>query len=215
MAQEKFQFILASQSPRRRELLGHLKIPFKVVVPQMEETSHFDDPIEVARDLAYQKAQCVLNELSKQNKDHFVILSSDTLVCLADKIYGKPKDIEQAKEILQDLSGKTHQVVSAYCFYLKSHSEKKYFVESVSTEVTFDSINNEQLERYLATGESLDKAGAYGIQGAALPFIDSIRGCYSNVVGLPLNRLEKHLKEFMDSYGDAPLNYLRDYFHCE
>lgn len=190
---EKYTLILGSQSPRRKELLSWLNIPFKIVTADLDEISTETDPIEVAMDLASQKAHAVFEKVT----DAFFpfVIASDTIVVLNGKIYGKPKDRAEARTILYELSNHTHQVVTGVSFFFKeAHTgkirEHKFFD---STEVTFNEITGELMENYIETGDSLDKAGAYGIQGPSLTFISKVNGSYSNVVGFPLDKVVTEL----------------------
>ena len=184
----KYKLILGSQSPRRKELLAWLNIPFKIITADLDEISNESDPSEVAMDIAHQKGRAVFSKLDK-TENGFVI-SSDTIVVLNDKIYGKPKDREHAKQILAELSDETHLVITGVSFIfideLGKTREHKFYDQ---TEVTFKEIDDELMENYLNTGDSLDKAGAYGIQGPSLTFISRVNGSYSNVVGFPLDKI--------------------------
>src|SRR5690606_5684391 len=128
-------------------------------------------------------------------RENYLVISSDTIVCLGDVIFNKPKDRAEAKFFLQELSGKTHIVRTAVAFHA-SHKPAHSFV--VETKVTFDEISNEILEHYLNTNDSLDKAGAYGIQGPSLSFISKIEGSYSCVVGFPLSDIVRELKRYLN-----------------
>lgn len=202
MQEKTFKLILGSQSPRRKELLAHLDIPFTIVTADLDEVSTFITPDDVVRDLAIQKGQAVLAQCMKSKMDVTpLIISSDTIVCLNDEIFNKPNDVDDARRILQTLSGKTHIVRTAVAF---TCPEQKSYSFIVATEVTFDKIAPEILESYLKTGDSLDKAGAYGIQGPSLSFISSIKGSYSAVVGFPLSDIVSHLKKFI---GDESMDW--------
>lgn len=185
----KFQLILGSQSPRRKELLKWIYIPFKVITSNIEEISAKVNIEDLVQDLADQKAQAVFSSIKSQFENP-VVIGADTIVVLGDKILGKPKDRTGAKQMLQYLMGKHHRVLTGVSIVHVNGVETFYD----ETEVSFDEITDELLELYLNTGESLDKAGAYGIQGAALGFIGKIDGSYSNVVGLPINLVLKKLK---------------------
>ena len=174
-----WQLVLASQSPRRKELLGRTGAKFQIQVSHVEEHSSAVDPRQYALDIALLKGQAVAQSVGEQNK---IIISCDTVVALGDKIFGKPQDHNEARQFLQQLSGKTHQVHTALVIMVDG--EMYQHVET--TEVEFARITPYLLERYVATGDSLDKAGGYGIQGEALAFISSINGCYATVVGFPL-----------------------------
>jgi septum formation protein len=190
----KFNLILGSQSPRRKELLSWLNIPFDILTADLDEVSNESEPTAVAVDLASQKAHAVFDKISS-NISAFVV-SSDTIVVLDGKIYGKPKDTNEAREILSELSNRTHQVITGVSFLFRDLNSGKVrehlFYDS--TEVTFNEITPDLMESYLVTGDSLDKARAYGIQGPSLTFISKVNGSYSNVVGFPLDKVVSELK---------------------
>jgi len=192
MNSEKYTLILGSSSPRRKELLGWLGVEFQIVTSNCPEHSEEVDPHEFAKEVVVQKSVAVWDQVKMDGSIRPFVIAGDTIVSLDEKIYGKPKDTDHAKEILQELSGKTHQVISAVSF----QSDRGTLVFTVETDVTFDEISKESMELYLGTGDSLDKAGAYGIQGPGLTFISSIRGSYSNVVGFPLSDVERELAHF-------------------
>lgn len=190
MRKSSCQLILGSASPRRRELLRWTWLPFEVVVSDAEEISHASDPEQYVLDLAKLKARDVLKKCESKY-DFPVVIGSDTVVVSEGKVLEKPKSKEHAREILQNLSGKEHHVYTAVAI---AHPEGEIsFAEK--TAVNFEVIDADLLELYLETGESMDKAGAYGIQGAALSFIGEVKGSYSNVVGLPVNSTLKALKD--------------------
>jgi len=196
MESSKFKLVLGSQSPRRKELLSWLDLPFEVMIADIDESSDQLEPIEVAKEIAYNKAMAIIEKSKDQNeKDAFFVITSDTIVVLDGKIYGKPKDVVDARKILSELSDRTHQVITAVCFsFLDQENKLKTHSFYDATEVTFDEITDELMDLYLKTKDSLDKAGAYGIQGPSLTFISSIKGSYSNVVGFPLDRVVKELQ---------------------
>ncbi len=178
-------FILASASPRRRELLAHLGLPFTIVAAGIDETPHADeDPTTYTKRLAREKAEAIATLYP-----NVTILAADTTVVLDNLILGKPQHAGDARRMLQLLQGRTHQVITGVAL----HSNNQTTVESEQTAVTFTQMNIETIDRYIATGEPLDKAGAYGIQGIAAQFIPRIEGDYSNVVGLPLARVRHML----------------------
>jgi septum formation protein len=185
----KYQLVLASQSPRRQELLKWAYLPFEVLVSSLPEESSKVVPAELAMDLALQKALHV-----KRQRQNAVIIGADTIVVLDQNILGKPKDRAMARQMLQKLQGRSHEVITGVSFVYGEQSMTFY----ESTVVNFDRISDDLLECYLDTNESMDKAGAYGIQGAALGFIGKIEGSYSNVVGLPVNLVVKKLPHFLD-----------------
>ena len=195
MNQKKYTLILASKSPRRIELLGHLDIPFEIIPSNIDE-----DPEETALKLAEQKGVSVMEEIRGRGGQFFpFVVSSDTQVRLDEKIFGKPKDENGARKMLQELSGKAHEVITAvYMGRIDIETgELLHFSFYCSSKVTFEQIDEDILDHYLQTGDSLDKAGAYGIQGPGLMFISHVEGSYSNVVGFPLAEFIKQLKEFL------------------
>lgn len=185
------QLILASASPRRRELLKSCFINYKVEPADIDENLSFTRPQDLVENLAYLKAKEVLDRHGQEN---VLVLGADTIVVLDGQILGKPKDIVQAKEMLKRLSGKAHLVFTGVALVNKS----KKVVFSEKTQVSFTEITADLLDLYLKTEDSLDKAGAYGIQGHALSFIKSIQGSYSNVVGLPVDRVLHEVKSFLE-----------------
>ncbi|MBR3835642.1 MAG: septum formation inhibitor Maf [Clostridia bacterium] len=180
--------ILASASPRRKELLTLAGVDFTVKAADVEEVIPENaSPDEVVMSLALQKAQAV----SKDNAD-CIVIGSDTVVALDGVILGKPKDEENAREMLIALSGRSHTVYTGVAII---HGEKtKSFCEA--TEVVFNELSQEEILNYIATKEPMDKAGAYGIQGKGCVLVEKIVGDYFNVVGLPVSRLYKELKSF-------------------
>jgi septum formation protein len=192
---QKIKLILGSASPRRKELLSHLGISFEMRPSNINEDSDIKDPFNHSLEIAFRKNIALLNEKTLKNE---IILTADTIVAIDGKILGKPKDLLQAKEMLSLLSGRTHTVATAIVVsYFKN--EWKHWKHVEMTHVTFAKISDETLERYLLTGESMDKAGAYGIQGSSLSFISKVEGCYATVVGFPLgvflNFMEQHLSK--------------------
>ena len=199
MELDKFSLILGSQSPRRKELLSWLNIPFKIITADLAEESQESESHKIAMDIASQKAQAVM--LQSSGVSNPFIISSDTIVVLNNKLYGKPKDEHAARAILSELAGKTHQVMTGVSFLFFDQNKNKMCEHLFYdlTEVTFNKITNELLDRYIATGDSLDKAGAYGIQGPGLTFISKVNGSYSNVVGFPLDKV---ISELITILGD-------------
>ena len=180
--------ILASSSPRRRELLTQIGVRFRIQAADIDET-----PLAGEGAVAYVE-RMALEKARKVAEDHpqEVVLGSDTSVIFSGEILGKPVNNREAEETLQRLSGQTHQVLSAVAV-VKGNREK---VISVATEVTFRSLSDEEIARYVATGEPADKAGSYGIQGMGAILVAGISGSYSNVVGLPLTETAALLNEF-------------------
>lgn len=177
--------ILASASPRRRELLAHLGLAFSVEAADIDETPHLEEhPVSYTKRLAKEKAQAIA-----LRHPGGAVLGADTTVVLDHLILGKPADAEDARRMLQLLQGRTHQVITGVAL----HFDTQTIVEAETTMVSFAPMTAETIDAYVATGEPLDKAGAYGIQGIAAQFIPRIEGDYSNVVGLPLARVRQML----------------------
>ena len=180
-------YILASKSPRRREILENLGLKFEIVTADTDESADQTDPCALVELLAERKARAVWEHLLAEGRDlrETVIIASDTVVAAEGEILGKPKDLADARRMLSLLVGREHRVVSGVCLLGGGKCGTAHEV----TEVLFDTPAPEALERYLQSDEPYDKAGAYAIQGHAAPFIRGIRGCYFNVVGLPVHRL--------------------------
>lgn len=178
--------ILASGSPRRKELLARTGRTFRVVVSDADEIAPKDmAPVDVAMHNARGKALAV----ASGQPASATVIGADTIVVLDGRIFGKPIDERDAHRMLRELSGKTHQVITGVALAHEGNCET--FAEI--TDVCFRELSDAEITAYIATGEPLDKAGAYGIQGAAGTFVDHIEGDYDNVVGLPVARLERAL----------------------
>ena len=172
--------ILASSSPRRKDLLEMLGTPFTIITPEVDETLASDDLKEAIEDLSFRKAASIF----KDHKED-IVLGADTLVTIDGKRLGKPKDKEDAKDMLRQLSGKTHEVITAVSIVRPKRSET---FSSVSL-VTFYPMSEEEIENYIATAEPLDKAGAYAIQGIGARYIRGIVGDYYAITGLPIGEV--------------------------
>lgn len=183
-------YILASASPRRRELLARCGISFDVIPSGIEEQIIGETPSDIVMGLARQKAMDVWK---KQASDQDVVIGADTVVVYKDEILGKPEDEEEALNMLSLLSDRTHQVYTGVAII--HGTSMKTFCER--TDVTFYPIDRQDLLRYIASGDSIDKAGAYGIQGDFSIHVKEIHGDYNNVVGLPVARLYQELKKDM------------------
>jgi septum formation protein len=183
------KLILASSSPRRAEILANAGLPFSVLSSAVDESPYpGETPAALVQRLANAKADLV----TARTVGPAIILAADTVVVLDDKILGKPSSIEDARHMLQQLSGRTHSVLTGVALVRLPDGERRQFIES--TLVHFRPITDEELSSYLATEEPYDKAGAYAIQGQAGRYIPRIEGCYFNVVGLPLSRVLTELK---------------------
>lgn len=182
--------ILASASERRQELLKRLLDDYKVIKSNFDEDSitFHGNCEEYVKEIAKGKTYSIAAEYNDA-----VIIGCDTIVCLDNHILGKPKDKQEAIDMLSLLSGKTHKVFTGISIY--NSSAGKHIEASVKTEVQFSDICHNDIVKYVDSGEPMDKAGAYGIQGLGGVFVKEIHGCYYNVVGLPLNKLKSLLGE--------------------
>lgn len=186
--------ILASSSPRRQELIRSLGLPYSVQASEADETVPSDwEPSRIVETLSLRKAEAVYRQLKKPAPGTIVI-GSDTIVVLDGQVLGKPRDEEDAKRMLGELQGRTHQVFSGVAC-VDAESGRRV-VRSRMTNVHMHALTSKQIERYVATGEPMDKAGAYAIQGLGATIIDSIEGDYFTVVGLPLSLLSQMLREW-------------------
>lgn len=192
--------ILASASPRRREILGDLGIDFTVITADTDESSPLTDPRALTEELAARKGKAVYERILAEglcdDPGNAVIISADTVVCANGEILGKPRDREDALRMLRSLSGGSHTVVSGVAVTVGGVTRS----DSCVTTVHVDSVPEEALVRYVDSGEPMDKAGGYAIQGHFSPWISSIEGCYFNVVGLPVNCLCKLFYECTGEY---------------
>ncbi len=185
--------ILASESPRRAELLRQAGIIFTVVSGRApEERSEHLSPHELARLNAFRKSRAV----AKKHLDALV-LGADTLVCLGHQIFGKPASLQEAHEMLAKLQGRTHEVVTGVCLLQLHAHRRKIF--TVSTAVTFRQLHSEQIRRYLSKTSPLDKAGGYAIQEEGDEIVKSIHGSFTNVVGLPMERVMEELQSWAEA----------------
>lgn len=192
---------LASQSPRRRELLKQIGISFRTLllrddprrIPDVDETPHPDEsPVDYVQRVCRAKGDAAWEALHHRNLPRHPVLSADTTVTLDNKIIGKPRDHSEAADTLRLLSGRTHQVLSAVAITSGERTELRLS----TTAVTFGTLSEERIHRYLLSSESHDKAGAYGIQGLAGAFVQRIEGSYSGVMGLPLYETTELLHSF-------------------
>ncbi len=190
------KIILASTSPRRKELLAKTGLVFEVVASNYEEDMTLSlNPHELAKYLSRGKAEAVSKEHSNA-----VIIAADTFAVFGGKILGKPHTPEKAKETLTMLSSSVHSIITG--FTVLDITGNKSISHTVETKVYFRTLIDEEIDQYVATGEPLDKGGAYGIQGLGSKLVDKIEGSYSNVVGLPVEEVMMVLKEFGIEQGE-------------
>lgn len=187
---------LASASPRRKELLKQVGLSFKTMPSTVEEKITKTEPQEVVEELSYQKAVDVCGRLAADGKEEFVVIGADTVVSCWGDILGKPKDREEAASMLKRLQGGSHQVYTGVTLAWKyKDMSAMYATFSECTDVTMYTMTEEDIRQYVDSGEPMDKAGAYAIQGLCAAYIQGICGDYNNVVGLPVGRVCQELKK--------------------
>lgn len=187
------KIILASSSPRRIEFLQKYNLnPVIVKAEIQEKTMEGERPEQIAMALAFEKASWVSNKF----KDGEIIIGADTIVVFEDEILGKPKDEDDAFRMLKTLNGKEHRVITGICI-IKANTNIK-LIDFESTLVKFRKLTDEKILNYIHTNEPMDKAGAYGIQGFGQILVEKIDGCYSNVVGLPIGKLDNILNKYFN-----------------
>jgi septum formation protein len=180
--------ILASASPRRQQLLKQVGCSFTVVTSDIVEDNQLD---LLPHELTVHHARLKAIDVAVHHDVDDIVIGADTIVVLDGKVFGKPVDAADAKSMLTSLSGRSHQVITGIAVV----QGYEVWTDFTETQVQFVPLTEDEIERYIGTGEPLDKAGAYAIQGIGALFVDHISGCYTNVVGLPLNTLAKLLKK--------------------
>ena len=211
--QTKKRIILGSASPRRRELLEQIGISFEVRVSDKEEVYHSLIPEEIVKELALSKAENVADDLREKQEQvkqisfdkknnvllDTIVIGADTIVVSDGSILGKPKDEADAVRMIRSLQGRSHKVYTGVAILdYDDEGKRKSVVHAVETEVFVNPMSDEEILEYAATGEPLDKAGAYGIQGRFAAYIERIDGDYYNVVGLPVSYVYRQLKEIAE-----------------
>ena len=201
------KIILASQSPRRKELLAQAGFEFQIITSDVDEVITHTKPRDIAESLSSQKAEDVYHKLIEKYGEaearNYLVIGADTIVAIEDKILGKPKDRVDAYEMMKLLSGKTHQVYTGVTVVtgsrLKDGTPQNYTFHEC-TDVTLYEITDEEINEYLDAGDEwADKAGAYGVQATVgAKFVKELKGDYNNVVGLPVARLYQELKKILD-----------------
>lgn len=187
---EPYKIVLASASPRREYLLNLLNIRFETQASQICENANGEPAQRQAITHALNKAQSVAHA----RPDADIIIGADTIVHLDGKLFGKPENEKQAEAYLKLLSGNTHEVITGICVYYQG----KPYCAFESSLVSFATLCEAEIQAYIATGEPMDKAGAYGIQGYGSQFIQSIQGCYFNVMGFPIHRFYTLIKSMFE-----------------
>ena len=192
------KIILASASPRRRELLAQIGLEFEVKVSNKEEVYTSTKPQKIVEELALMKAENVASDLQAEGVElkNTIVIGADTIVVSDEEILGKPKNEDHAYKILLSLQGRAHEVYTGVAILSYNNAgEKKIINHAVETKVHVHEMSEEEIRAYIATGDPMDKAGAYGIQGSFAAYIDGIEGDYYNVVGLPVSYVYQQLKK--------------------
>ena len=198
------KIILASASPRRRELLTQIGLDFDVVVSETEEKITSTEPAKVVEELSAQKAEAVWGWMHLQTDadslekiaatQDYIVIGADTVVACDGKILGKPGTVENAVAMLRMLQGREHEVYTGVTILSSKNGEQRKLTFHEKTAVHFSPMSEEEIREYVATGDPMDKAGAYGIQGFCARYIRGIEGDYNNVVGLPVGRVYQELR---------------------
>lgn len=198
------KIILASASPRRRELLTQIGLDFDVVVSETEEKITSTEPAKVVEELSAQKAEAVWGWMHLQTDadslekiaatQDYIVIGADTVVACDGKILGKPGTVENAVAMLRMLQGREHEVYTGVTILSSKNGEQRKLTFHEKTAVHFSPMSEEEIREYVATGDPMDKAGAYGIQGFCARYISGIEGEYNNVVGLPVGRVYQELR---------------------
>ena len=187
------KIILASASPRRRELLANVGVIFQVCPGDSEEKITKEIPEEIVKELSLQKAMAAASKFDME--DGTIVLGADTIVSFESRILGKPKNEDDAVNTLSMLQGNTHQVYTGVTVLERKNADWRIITFAERTDVSFYPVSEEEIRTYVATGEPMDKAGSYGIQGRFGAYVREIRGDYTNVVGLPVGRLFYEMKK--------------------
>lgn len=186
------KLILASASPRRKELLGKIGLKFEIIPAKGEEVVTKKLPWEVVEELSFQKAK----EIADMQTEECIVIGSDTIVAKEEKIMGKPKDEADAYKMLSEIAGNVHQVYTGVTL-IRTGKEPKVITFAEKTDVHLYPMSDDEIHAYIATKDSMDKAGAYGIQGDFAIHVKGIEGDYYNVVGLPIGKVYQELKQLL------------------
>lgn len=191
------KIILASGSPRRRELLTQIGLEYTVIPSKKEEILRYTQPEDIVKDLSLQKAQ----DIAENAEQGTIVIGSDTVVALDGEILGKPHTEDNAVAMLKRLEGRSHQVFTGVSVVIKgvaADGSDEIISFAEKTDVHVYPMTEDEIQAYVATGDPLDKAGAYGIQGIFAKHVQGISGCYYNVMGLPIGRLYQELKGWLE-----------------
>ena len=188
------KIILASKSPRRKELLDLIKVKYEVIVSNIDEI--LDESLRIeeqSKKLSYEKAKTVFDKTSGDR----IVIGSDTMVLKNGKIYGKPKDEKEAFDMINELKDSMHQVITGLAILVERNGRYEEYIDYDMAEVYFKDMTNEEIINWINTGKSLDKAGAYAVQDEFIVFIEKFNGNYSTVMGLPIHKVYDILKKYI------------------
>lgn len=188
------KIILASKSPRRKELMDLLKVEYEVIPSEVDE--NFEEGLaisEQSKRLAYIKAREVFNQTSGDR----IVIGSDTMVLKGTKIYGKPKNEDEAIEMLKELKNSSHRVITSLCVMIQDKEKFKEYLDYDIAEVYFKDMTQEEMIKWVKSENSLDKAGGYAIQSKFCVYVDKINGNYTTIVGLPMHKLYNAIKDYI------------------
>lgn len=189
------EVILASGSPRRKELLSLITKNFKIIISNTDE--NFKEGLtieEQSKRIAYLKAKTVFDE----TKGNRIVIGSDTMVIKDGKIYGKPKDRQEAFQMISELQNNIHEVITSLCILIEKNGEKEEYIDYDISKVYISAMNSEEIQEWINTGKAMDKAGAYAIQEEFSKFIEKIDGNYDTIVGLPTYKVYRILKQYLN-----------------
>lgn len=190
--------VLASKSPRRKELLGLLVKNFEVLVSEAEEKVCSDlSAKENVKNIATAKAEAVFNEIENENEEDLIVIGADTIVVVDDEILGKPKDEEDAIRMLKLISGREHEVMTGFCIIIREDGKITKISDTEVSYIYVKELSNDEIKRWINTGNAWDKAGAYAIQQEFGVYIEKIEGDYFSVVGLPINKIYDKIKKLI------------------
>lgn len=188
------RYILASGSPRRKELLSFVIPQFEIIPAVSEEVTRGNEPSETVKELSFQKASEIFHKILTDYTEDVVVIGADTIVSFNQRVLGKPKDRADAMNMIRSFQGQTHKVYTGVTVFYKKNGEASSHTFYEETSVDVEAMTDEEIASYVQTGEPDDKAGAYGVQGRFSIYIKGIAGDYYNVVGLPVARLYKEMK---------------------
>lgn len=188
------RYVLASGSPRRKELLTKIIPEFEIIPSTSEEDASAEEPSKMVEELSFQKASEIFHKILTDSASDLIVIGSDTVVSYNRKVLGKPKDRNDAADMIRMLNGNTHSVFTGVTVFYRVNGKTDSFTFHEETKVEVENMTEDEIASYVATGEPDDKAGSYGVQGQFAIFIKGIIGDYYNVVGLPVARLYKELK---------------------